>query len=70
MNSSAKIELEGIELDVEFYYTPSEPQTNSSPGYREDFEDIEVFHKGENITALFSLLTYEAEIKKQLKNLR
>lgn len=67
--TSITIELEGVKIDVNFSYSPPEPQTFHSPGYGEEFEDIELYIGDELVTDLL-LPYYEEEIKTQLRNLK
>ena len=67
--TSITIELEGVKIDVNFSYSPPEPQTFYFPGYGEEFEDIELYIGDELDTDLL-LPYYEEEIKTQLRNLK
>ena len=69
MTSHATIDLQGIEIDVEFYYCPKEQETRDSPGSAETFEDVELFLKDENVTQLL-MPYYESEVINQLKSIK
>lgn len=59
MSQTATIELYGIELEVDFEYIAPERGTRDSMGVPEtpdllaEIDIIQIFHKGEDIMALF-----------------
>ena len=52
------IQYKGVELDIEFYFSPSEPEVkyyadgSGYPGCSEDIELYSIGHRGDDVTEL------------------